>query len=39
MRIANKFLTVIIDSLDQVPYGIRWICKQIRVLTKVSGWD
>ncbi|KAI9487040.1 MAG: Rho GTPase activation protein [Benjaminiella poitrasii] len=34
MDIANSFLTTIIDSLDQVPYGIRWICKQIRSLTK-----
>ncbi|KAL0145731.1 IQ domain-containing protein [Mucor lusitanicus] len=34
MDIANSFLTTIINSLDQVPYGIRWICKQIRSLTK-----
>ncbi|CAO3686002.1 unnamed protein product [Rhizopus stolonifer] len=34
MEIANGFLTTIIDSLDQIPYGIRWICKQIRSLTK-----
>ncbi|KAI7900718.1 Rho GTPase activation protein [Cokeromyces recurvatus] len=34
MEIANSFLSTIIDSLDQVPYGIRWICKQIRSLTK-----
>jgi Ras GTPase-activating-like protein IQGAP2/3 len=34
MQLANSFLTTIIDSLDQVPYGIRWICKQIRSLTK-----
>lgn len=34
MEIANSFLTTIIDSLHQVPYGIRWICKQIRSLTK-----
>lgn len=33
--IANSFLTTIINSLDQVPYGIRWICKQIKSLTKV----
>ncbi|KAL3898831.1 MAG: hypothetical protein SGCHY_002474, partial [Lobulomycetales sp.] len=32
--IANSFLTTIINSLDQVPYGIRWICKQIKSLTK-----
>jgi Ras GTPase-activating-like protein IQGAP2/3 len=36
MEIANSFLTTIIDSLETVPYGIRWICKQIRSLTKVS---
>jgi Ras GTPase-activating-like protein IQGAP2/3 len=32
--IANSFLATIIGSLDQVPYGIRWICKQIKSLTK-----
>lgn len=34
MEIADSFLNVIIDSIDIVPYGIRWICKQIRNLTK-----
>ncbi|KAG5439946.1 hypothetical protein PCANB_000228 [Pneumocystis canis] len=34
LEIANSFLNVIIDSVDIVPYGIRWICKQIRNLTK-----
>ncbi|KAK9238227.1 Rho GTPase activation protein [Lipomyces kononenkoae] len=34
LKIANSFLTKIIDSLDSVPYGIRWICKQIRSLTR-----
>ncbi|CAB5293984.1 uncharacterized protein OCT59_018234 [Rhizophagus irregularis] len=34
MEIANSFLNTIIESIDQVPYGIRWICKQIRSLTK-----
>ncbi|CAG8813689.1 13163_t:CDS:2, partial [Dentiscutata erythropus] len=34
MEIANSFLQTIIDSIDQTPYGIRWICKQIRSLTK-----
>ncbi|KAF7720992.1 glyceraldehyde-3-phosphate dehydrogenase 1 [Apophysomyces ossiformis] len=34
MEIADSFLSIIISSLDQVPYGIRWICKQIRSLTK-----
>ena len=35
MEIANSFLDTILQSLDQAPYGIRWICKQIRSLTKV----
>ncbi|CEG72376.1 hypothetical protein RMATCC62417_07945 [Rhizopus microsporus] len=34
MQIASEFLMTIISSIDQVPYGIRWICKQIRSLTK-----
>jgi Ras GTPase-activating-like protein IQGAP2/3 len=34
MEIANSFLQTIINSIDEVPYGIRWICKQIRSLTK-----
>ncbi|KAI0775156.1 Rho GTPase activation protein [Trametes elegans] len=34
MEIANSFLLTIIDSLESVPYGIRWICKQIRSLTR-----
>ncbi|ERT02729.1 hypothetical protein HMPREF1624_01030 [Sporothrix schenckii ATCC 58251] len=33
-EIANGFLTTIIDGLEDAPYGIRWICKQIRSLTK-----
>jgi len=37
MEIANSFLMTIIDSMDSVPYGIRWICKQIRSLTRVRG--
>lgn len=37
MEIANSFLLTIIDSLENVPYGIRWICKQIRSLTRVSA--
>lgn len=35
MEIANSFLLTIMDSIESVPYGIRWICKQIRSLTKV----
>ncbi|KDN41146.1 Rho GTPase activation protein [Tilletiaria anomala UBC 951] len=34
MEIANSFLLTIINSIERVPYGIRWICKQIRSLTK-----
>ncbi|CDZ96569.1 rho gtpase activation protein [Phaffia rhodozyma] len=34
IEIADSFLSTIIDSLDMVPYGIRWICKQIRSLTR-----
>ncbi|KAI8074100.1 Rho GTPase activation protein [Gongronella butleri] len=34
MEIAESFLTTILASVDYVPYGIRWICKQIRSLTK-----
>ncbi|KAG9033361.1 glyceraldehyde-3-phosphate dehydrogenase 1 [Tulasnella sp. JGI-2019a] len=34
MEIANSFLLTIIESKDSVPYGIRWICKQIRSLTR-----
>lgn len=36
MEIANSFLLTIMNSLESVPYGIRWICKQIRSLTRVS---
>jgi Ras GTPase-activating-like protein IQGAP2/3 len=34
MEIANSFLLTIINSIEKAPYGIRWICKQIRSLTK-----
>lgn len=36
MEIANSFLMTIMESIESVPYGIRWICKQIKSLTKVS---
>lgn len=36
MEIANTFLTTIIESMETVPYGIRWICKQIKSLTRVN---
>ncbi|EEH37481.2 GTPase-activating protein [Paracoccidioides lutzii Pb01] len=32
--IANGFLETIIEGLEETPYGIRWICKQIRSLSK-----
>ena len=31
---AESFLETIINGLDRTPYGIRWICKQIRSLSK-----
>lgn len=37
MDIANSFLSTIMQNLEMVPYGIRWICKQIRSLTRVSS--
>ncbi|KAI0388858.1 GTPase [Xylariaceae sp. FL0594] len=33
-ELAEGFLSTIIDGLHEAPYGIRWICKQIRSLTK-----
>ncbi|EEQ87944.1 hypothetical protein RJZ56_002608 [Blastomyces dermatitidis] len=32
--IANTFLETIIQGLEETPYGIRWICKQIRSLSR-----
>ena len=32
--IATSFLETIIAGLEQTPYGIRWICKQIRSLSR-----
>jgi Ras GTPase-activating-like protein IQGAP2/3 len=34
--ITTSFLDVIVQSIDQVPYGIRWLCKAIRQLVMVS---
>jgi Ras GTPase-activating-like protein IQGAP2/3 len=34
IEIATSFLNTIIAELEETPYGIRWICKQIRSLTK-----
>ncbi|KAJ1939912.1 RasGAP protein, partial [Linderina pennispora] len=33
-QIAERFLDTIIGNKDATPYGIRWICKQIRSLTR-----
>ena len=33
-EIANSFLETIIRGLEEIPYGIRWICKQIRSLSR-----
>lgn len=33
-EIATSFLNTIIDGLEETPYGIRWICKQIRSLSR-----
>jgi Ras GTPase-activating-like protein IQGAP2/3 len=33
-ELATSFINSIIASIDTVPYGIRWICKQIRDLSK-----
>lgn len=38
-EISEMFLNVIINSLDSVPYGIRWISKQIKKLTKAKFPD
>lgn len=35
-EIAGEFITALISSADQVPYGIRWICKQIRQLARAK---
>ena len=34
LEIANNFLSTIIKGLEETPYGIRWICKQIRSLSR-----
>jgi len=34
LDIANSFLGIITSSLKDIPYGIRWICKQIRSLAR-----
>nr|GAT44638.1 RasGAP protein [Mycena chlorophos] len=39
LDIARSFLLTVLDSLDNVPYGIRWICKQIRILARTKYPD
>ena len=39
MELATSFLETIINGLDETPYGIRWICKQIRSLSKRKYGD
>ncbi|KAH0010424.1 ras GTPase activator, partial [Aureobasidium melanogenum] len=34
IQLANYFLDTIVDGMDETPYGIRWICKQIRSLSR-----
>jgi Ras GTPase-activating-like protein IQGAP2/3 len=34
---ANEVLSNIINTIEDVPYGIRWICKQIKFFTKVNA--
>lgn len=33
-EIADQFISAFINSIDLVPYGIRWICRQISLLTR-----
>ena len=35
-EITSQFFDAIISSLDFVPYGIRWLCKAIYQLCRVS---
>ena len=30
IRVAEHFLDRIVNGVDSIPYGIRWICKQLR---------
>ena len=39
MEIGASFLSAIMSSVEEIPYGIRWICKQIRSLTKRKFQD
>lgn len=33
-ELGNSFVDTMIRGLDEIPYGIRWICKQIRSLSR-----
>lgn len=35
-EITSRFFDAIVSSLDYVPYGIRWLCKAIYQLCRVS---
>jgi len=34
-KITDEFISALINSMDEIPYGIRWICKQIRAFMSV----
>eukprot|EP00475_Leptophrys_vorax_P005130 TRINITY_DN1307_c0_g2_i1.p1 TRINITY_DN1307_c0_g2~~TRINITY_DN1307_c0_g2_i1.p1 ORF type:complete len:901 (+),score=234.58 TRINITY_DN1307_c0_g2_i1:125-2827(+) len=36
---ATKFLDSILDNADKIPYGMRWICKQVKILAEQSFPD
>lgn len=36
MEITTSFLDNILENIQEVPFGIRWICKQIKKLTLVQ---
>ena len=37
-NITTQFFDAITQSLEHVPYGIRWLCKAIYQLCQVCGW-
>eukprot|EP00052_Salpingoeca_macrocollata_P018497 m.151912 g.151912 ORF g.151912 m.151912 type:complete len:659 (-) comp20710_c0_seq3:186-2162(-) len=34
MEMTSRFLSAITQSLDDVPYGVRWLCRTIKMLTR-----
>lgn len=38
-QIAGEFISALLASTESVPYGIRWICRQIRELVRVKFPD